>query len=135
MWVRTGGFARCAKIYPALSYVWYIFFARVRQFSELCPMCIFLLLPALVICQLWWSGKYGSTVSIMPWQLLMLMCARLTPKGPVVSSHTFTLYLCQLLMQEKRMQLRLLKILSLDALVHGKKRWILRATISKMLEY
>ena len=96
-----GGFARCAKIYPALSYVWYIFFARVRQFSELCPMCIFLLLPALVICQLWWSGKYGSTVSIMPWQLLMLMCAQLKPKGPVVSSHTFTLHSCQLLMQEK----------------------------------
>ena len=97
MWVRTGGFARCAKIYPALSYVWYIFFARVRQFSELCPT----LLPALVICQLWWSGKYGSTVSIMPWQLLMLMCAQLKPKGPVVSSYTFTLKSCQLLMQEK----------------------------------
>ena len=58
-------------------------------------------MPALVICQLWWSGKYGSTVSIMPSQLLMLMCAQLKPKGPVVSSYTFTLKSCQLLMQEK----------------------------------
>ena len=31
----------------------------------------------------------------------MLMCAQLKPKGPVVSSHTFTLNSCQLLMQEK----------------------------------
>ena len=96
-----GGFARCAKIYPALSYVWYIFFARVRQFSEFVSYVHILVMPALVICQLWWSGKYGSTVSIMPWQLLMLMCAQLKPKGPVVSSNTFTLNSCQLLMQEK----------------------------------
>ena len=32
---------------------------------------------------------------------LMLMCTQLKPKGPVVSSHTFTLNSCQLLMQEK----------------------------------
>ena len=31
----------------------------------------------------------------------MLMCAQLKPKGPVVSSYTFTLKSCQLLMQEK----------------------------------
>ena len=31
----------------------------------------------------------------------MLMCAQLKPKGPVVSSHTFTLNSCQLFMEEK----------------------------------
>ena len=31
----------------------------------------------------------------------MLICAQLKPKGPVVSSYTFTLKSCQLLMEEK----------------------------------
>ena len=53
-----GGFARCAKIYPALSYVWYIFFARVRQFSELCSMCIFLL------CLHWLYVNFGDLVNM-----------------------------------------------------------------------
>ena len=121
VWVRTGGFARCAKIYPALSYVWYIFFARVRQFSELCPMCIFLL------CLHWLYVNFGDLVNMEVQSRSCLdsfwcWCVHslsLRVRLFLLTRSHYIRVSCSC--KKKRMQLRLLKILSLDARVHSKK--------------
>ena len=54
-----GGFARCAKIYPALSYMCDIYFLlECVSLASLCPMCIFLL------CLHWLYVNFGDLVNM-----------------------------------------------------------------------